>query len=169
NDDPANIRNVAAWGGGGLYDIGCYLINSARLLFGGEPLRSSGLVSRDPRSGVDRLTSILLEFEQGHAIGVCGTQHVPYQRVQVFGTKARLEIEIPFNIPPTQPTRLFIDDGSDLRGGAVETIEVPAADQYTVQGELFSSAILRGAPAPYPLEDSLGNMRVIEAVITLTQ
>jgi predicted dehydrogenase len=169
NDDPSNIRNVAAWGGGGLYDIGCYLINSARLLFGGEPLRSRGLIARDPSTGVDRLASMLLEFENGHAVGVCGTQHVPYQRVQILGTRARLEIEIPFNIPPRQSTRLFVDDGGDLRGASVKTIEIPAADQYTIQGDLFSTAILTGAAAPYPLEDSLGNLRVIEAVITLTE
>lgn len=169
NDDPANIRNVVQWGGGGLYDIGCYLINSARLLFGGEPRRVSGLVARDPLSGVDRLTSMNLEFDAGHAIGVCGTQHVPYQRVQVFGTRGRLEIEIPFNIPPTQPTRLFVDDGRDLYGGSIETITVPAADQYTVQGDLLSSAILRRAAAPYPLEDSRANMRVIDAVFAATR
>lgn len=169
NDDPANIRNVAAWGGGGLYDIGCYLVNSARLLFGSEPRRVRGMMARDPDSGVDRLASMLLEFEQGHAIGVCGTRHVPYQRMQIFGTRARLEIEIPFNAPPDRSTRLFIDDGSDLRGGAIETIEIPAADQYTIQGDELSEAILTRAPAPYPLEDSLANMAVIEAVIPLNE
>lgn len=164
NPDPANIRNVEAWGGGGLYDIGCYLINSARMVFGGEPRRVRGLVARDPVLGVDRLTSMLLEFENGHAVGVCGTQHVPYQRIQIFGTRARLEIEIPFNAPPDRPTRLFLDDGQDLRGASIETIEIPAADQYTVQGDEFSAAILAGSPAPYPLEDSLNNMSVIDAL-----
>ena len=164
NLDPANIRNVAAWGGGGLYDIGCYLINCARLVFGGEPRQVRGLVARDPMSGVDRLTSMLLEFENGHAIGVCGTQHVPYQRIQIFGTRARLEIEIPFNAPPDQPTRLLIDDGTDLCGAAVEIIEIPAADQYTIQGDEFSAAILQRTPAPYPLEDSLNNLRVIDTI-----
>jgi len=164
NPDPANIRNVAAWGGGGLYDIGCYLINSARLVFGGEPRRVRGLMARDPVSGVDRLTSMLLEFENGHAIGVCGTQHVPYQRIQIFGTRARLEIEIPFNAPPDRSTRLFIDDGTDLCGASIETIEISAADQYTIQGDEFSAAILTGRPAPYPLEDSLNNMCVIDTM-----
>jgi predicted dehydrogenase len=169
NDNPGDIRNVAAMGGGGLYDIGCYLVNSARLLFDDEPRRVRGLMTRDPSSGVDRLTSMMLEFEQGHAVGVCGTQHVPYQRIQIFGSRARLEIEIPFNIPPDRPTRLFIDDGSDLSGASVETIEIPAADQYTIQGDEFSAAIQSGRPAPYPLEDSLRNLTVIEAVITLSE
>ena len=33
NVDPANVRNVAEWGGGGLLDIGCYLVNTARFIF----------------------------------------------------------------------------------------------------------------------------------------
>jgi predicted dehydrogenase len=37
-------------------------------------------------------------------------------------------------------------------------------DQYTIQGDLFSEAIRRGTPAPYPLEDSIANMRVIDAL-----
>lgn len=165
NDDPANIRNVAAWGGGGLYDIGCYLVNSARLLFGSEPRRVRGLMIRDAERGVDRLASMLLEFGRGHAIGICGTRHVPYQRMQILGSRRRLEIEIPFNTSPDQATRLYLDDGSDLAGGAIETITIPAADQFAVQAEEFSRAILDGQAAPYPLEDSIANMRVIEALV----
>ena len=168
NPDPANIRNVAAWGGGGFYDIGCYLVNSARLLFGNEPRRVRGLMARDPETGVDRLASMLLEFEQGHAVGVCGTRHVPYQRIQIFGTRGRLEVEIPFNTTPIHPTRLLVDDGSDLRGGGIETIEIPAADQFAIQGDELSTAILTGVPAPYPLEDSLANLAVIDAVLAAT-
>lgn len=165
NEDAANIRNVKAWGGGGLYDIGCYLVNSARLLFGAEPRRVHGLMAHDAATGVDCITSMLLEFDAGHAAGIVGTRHVPYQRIQIFGTRSRLEIEVPFNAPPAHSTRLFIDDGSDLHGASIETIEIPAEDQYTIQGEEFSAAIRNGTAAPYPLEDSLANMAVIEAVI----
>ncbi len=92
NNDPANIRNVAEYGGGGLMDIGCYPINTSRFLFGAEPVRVSGLIENDPAFQVDRLTSAMLEFPTGHAVFTCSTQLVPYQRVQVFGTKGRIEI-----------------------------------------------------------------------------
>jgi predicted dehydrogenase len=164
NADPGNIRNVKAWGGGGLYDIGCYLINSARWAFGAEPVRASAAIRRDPASGVDTLTSMLLEFPGGHATGICSTQLAPYQRVTLFGTAARLEIEIPFNLPPGRPGRLRLDAGTPLDGSGGRWITCKAADQYTVQGEELSRAILTGKPAPYPLEDSLANMRVIDAL-----
>lgn len=166
NADPANIRNIKAWGGGGVYDIGCYLINSARWAFGAEPVGIACALDRDPVSGVDTLASMLLEFPNGHATAVCSTQLTPFQRVTFFGTNARLEVEIPFNLSPDRGGRLRIDDGKALDGSSGEWIECKAANQYTIQGDAFSAAILKGKPAPYPLEDSLANMRVIDAVLS---
>jgi predicted dehydrogenase len=155
NEDPANIRNVAAYGGGALMDIGCYLIHTSRMLLRREPSRVIGLVDRDPRFGVDRMTSMLLDFGSVHAGGTCSTQMTPYQRVHVLGSSGRIEIEIPFNAPSDRPCRLFVNG---------ETVETATCDQYTIQAELFSRAIRERKPAPYPLEDSVKNMAVIEAV-----
>lgn len=164
NRDPQNIRNVPEYGGGGLMDIGCYPINTSRFLFEREPHRVVGLVENDPEMKVDRLTSAILDFAPGQAIFTCSTQLVPYQRIQIFGTKARIEIEIPFNAPPDQPCRIFVDDGSDLHGGSARVEELPVCDQYTLQGDEFSRAIRERTEVPVPLEDSLANMQVIEAL-----
>ncbi len=164
NDDPTNIRNRPETGGGALYDIGCYCIQAARCGFGQEPARVCGLIDRDPQMRTDRLTSALLDFPAGHAIFTCSTQLVPYQRVQFYGTKGRIDIEIPFNAPPDRPTRLFIDDGSDLFGAGIATETFPIVDQYTLQGDAFSKAVLDGTPPPLPLEEAIANMRVIEAI-----
>jgi predicted dehydrogenase len=90
---------------------------------------------------------------------------VPSQRVHVFGTKARLEIEIPFNAPPDKPCRIFIDDGTSLNGDSRKPIEFPVCDQYTLQGDDFSRAIRAGGGQPLPLEDSIANMRVLDAIV----
>jgi predicted dehydrogenase len=164
NRDAANIRNVPAFGGGALMDIGCYLVNTSRFIFDEEPRRVIAAMERDPDFGVDRLTSMLLEYPSGHAAGTCGTQMVAHQRVNIFGARGRIEIEIPFNAPPDRPCRLFVDDGSDLFGAGVERVEFETCNQYQLQGDLLSQAIRDGAPAPYPLEDSIKNMAVIEAL-----
>jgi predicted dehydrogenase len=164
NDDPANIRNVAAMGGGGLMDIGCYLLTTSRMIFGEEPRRVIALIERDSTTSVDVVTSMMLDFPSGQAIGTCSTRMVPYQRVHVLGTRGRMEIEIPFNAPIDRPCRLRVDDGRDLFGGGVETIELETCDQYRIQGDLFSRAILDDADVLYPLEKSLENMRWIEAL-----
>jgi predicted dehydrogenase len=169
NNDPSNIRNVVEWGGGALMDIGCYLIMTSRMIFGEEPRRVMGCIERDSESRVDTLTSIMLDYPSGHAIGTSSTRLISHQRVQVFGTKGKLEVEIPFNAPPDRPCRIFVDDSGDLSGQGVETIEIPTCDQYTVQGDLFSRAILDNSNAPYPLELSVANMALIEAVFRSAQ
>jgi len=165
NVDPANIRNRMDSGGGALMDIGCYLIHASRYAFGGQPTRVVASIDRDPQMGIDRLTSAILEFPAGQAIFTCSTQLIPYQRVHFLGTRGRIELEIPFNAPPDRPTRLFIDSTGDLFGQPeVETF--PTCDQYTLQGDAFSKAILDDTEVPVPLEDAIGNMAVIEAIFS---
>jgi predicted dehydrogenase len=165
NPDPANIRNILAYGGGGLMDIGCYPIFTSRFIFGTEPRRVAAVIERDPRMKIDRLTSAILDFPAGQSIFTCATQLVPYQRMQIFGTRGRVEIEIPFNAPPDRPCRVFVDDGCDLFGSGTETLEFPVCDQYTIQGDLFSRAVRDGGEVPVPLESSIRNMAVIDAVV----
>jgi predicted dehydrogenase len=162
--DPQNVRNILEYGGGGLMDIGCYLVYTSRLVFGEEPIRVLGLFEADPDMRIDVLTSGILHFPSGQCVFTCGTQIVPYQRVQILGTKARIEIEIPFNAPPDQPCRIFIDDGVDLSGRGAEALEFETCNQYTIQGDLFSKSIRQGTELPVPLEGSVRNMAVIEAL-----
>ncbi|WP_374373836.1 Gfo/Idh/MocA family protein [Dongia sp.] len=164
-DDPTNVRNQAEIGGGGLYDIGCYPIVIARYLFGAEPFRVTAAMDRDPTFKTDRLTSAIAEFPGGrHLVFGCATQLVPRQHVQILGTKARAEVMIPFNAPPGQTTIIRIDDGSDLSGANIKTETIPACDQYTLQGEVFSAAIRGGPPLEFNLQDAVCNMRVIDAM-----
>jgi predicted dehydrogenase len=164
NNDPANIRNQVEAGGGALMDIGCYLIHASRYAFGQQPSRVVGLIDRDPATHIDRLTSAILDFAGGQSIFTCSTQMVPDQRIHFFGTTGRMEIEIPFNAPPDRPTRLFIDTTGDLFGGGITTEEFPVCDQYTLQGDAFSKAVLGNTEVPVSLEDAIGNMAVIEGV-----
>jgi predicted dehydrogenase len=164
NDDPANIRNQADLGGGALMDIGCYMILAARFGFKQEPTRVVATLDRDPKMHTDRLTSALLDFPGGQATFTCSTQLVPYQRVQFFGAKGRIEVEVPVNAPPDRPTRIFLDSGSDLFGGGVTTETFPVCDQYTLQGDAFSNAVQTGGEVPVTVEDAIRNMSVIEAI-----
>jgi predicted dehydrogenase len=165
NRDPNNIRNIAEYGGGAMMDIGCYPVTMSRFFFGREPKRVSALVNRDPEMGIDRLSSALLDFDPGDVLFTCSTQMVPFQRMQVFGTKGRIEIEIPYNIPPDRPSRIFVDDGSQLAGARARVEEFPACDQYMTQGEAFSKAIQEDTEVPVSLEDAVANMSVIDAVL----
>jgi predicted dehydrogenase len=167
NDDPANVRNVAGYGGGGLYDIGCYLIHTSRLALGRAPLRVQALVDRDPRFGVDRLASFLLDFGDVHGVYTCSMRLANHQRVTLLGETGRIEVEIPFNAPLDEPTRLIVStttsSGGDLFGLRHRVEEIAACNQYTIQGDLFSRAILEGGNVPVPLEDAFVNMASLDA------
>lgn len=168
NVDPANVRNVAAMGGGGLLDIGCYLVHAARWIFGREPARVSSLIERDATFGIDRLASMLMDFDGGHAIATCGTQMVPSQRLHILGETARIEIEIPFNAPPDRPCRIFLFDGSSP-SASPRVVEFPVCDQYTLQGDALSDAIRGRTDQPLPLEDSIANMSVLDSLASGTE
>ena len=162
--NPQNVRQVRDWGGGALLDIGCYPIQISRFIFETEPLRVTAAIERDPDWDVDRLTSGMMEFANGHSVFTCGTQVIYYQRVQIFGTTGRIEIEIPFNAPRDAATRVFYDPEGNLSGEGIRTELIPVCDQYTIQGDLFSKAIREGGEVTTPLEDSLCNMAVIDAM-----
>ena len=162
--DPANIRNVMGWGGGGLLDIGCYPITTSRFVTGLEPLRVAAIIERDPQSGIDRLGAVTLDYGAVQCGFQYGTQLVPRQTMQFFGDKGRLVVEVPFNAPSNAPSRLSIYEGPGLGDVAVETIEIPPCDQYGTMGDAFAAAVQDGTPQPVPLENSLANMKVIDAV-----
>ena len=170
NDDPANIRNILDAGGGALYDIGCYSINLSRMLFGAEPDRVEGAIVRDGASGVDIVTSGILGFGDGIASFTCSTRAEDDQRVDVYGTSGRISVEIPFNIPPDQPTRIFVTAGGDPPVAPdTETLTFEAADPYTIEAEAFATAVLEGRPVPVPPADAVANLRVMERLFAAAE
>ena len=160
NLDAGNIRNRPDYpGSGGLMDIGCYPISVSRFIFDAEPQRVLSLINRDPNWKIDSLTSAILEFEQGHATFTCSTQLTPYQRVNIFGTEGRFEIEIPFNAPEYEPTKVYYETDA-----GIETITIDTSHQYQIEGDLFSKAVLEGTQVPTPPTDAIANMKVIDAL-----
>lgn len=169
-DDPTNVRNQASIGGGGLFDVGCYAINTARFLFNAEPLRAIALMERDPVFDTDRLTSGLMEFPGGRQLAfTCATQLSLTQNVTILGTRGRIEIPIPFNAPTDAATVIIEDDGRDLLGGGREEIAIEPVDQYRQQADAFAAAILSGEPLSSSLDDAIANMMAIDALIRSTE
>ena len=160
NADPANIRNIAEVGGGALMDIGCYCVSLSRFIFGAEPGRICGIMEFDPQFKTDRLTSGILDFGRGTSTFTCSTQLAPFQRVNIFGTDGWVEIEIPFNAPPDRPCKIAYRHGNESG-----EIAFDICDQYRIQGELFSKAILQDSEVPTRLDDAVANMKVIDALI----
>lgn len=159
NDDPENYRNSAEMGGGGLMDVGCYSISVARLIFGREPEKVYGYSEYDPEFNIDRLTSGLMSFGTGTSVFTCSTQCHKDQYVKIYGTKGMMELDWPFNPDFSKDTVLNIKIGDDERE---ETFG--PCDHFTLQADAFAHAILTDSPVHVSLEDSIGNMEVIDKV-----
>jgi predicted dehydrogenase len=160
NINPEDIRNQADIGGGGLLDIGCYCISISRFLFGSEPKRLCATIEYDPKLKTDRLVSAVLEFEKGNAVFTCSTQLTSNQYAKVLGTKGKMELEIPFTPMPEDSAKIILQTGEKS-----EEIIFEPCDQYTLQGDLFSQAILNNTDVFTPFEDALANMKVIDKII----
>ncbi|WP_119275026.1 Gfo/Idh/MocA family protein [Taklimakanibacter deserti] len=160
-DDPKNVRNIAKIGGGGLLDIGCYPITVARYIFDAEPKAVTAVFDRDPKFKTDRAASGLADFGKGRQLSFAiSTQTAPFQRVQIAGTKGRIEVEIPFNAPPDKPNRYFVQ-GMAMNEG--KTYELPVSDQYQLQAEAFGRVIRKDKKAAYGIKDAIQNMKIIDA------
>jgi predicted dehydrogenase len=165
NTDPRNVRNMADIGGGAVYDIGCYPIVTARFIFDAEPERVIAIIDRDPEFRTDRTTSAILDYGQGRQLTfTVSTQTVPYQRVNIFGTKGRLEVEIPFNAPQGAALRLWLDDGKKLGDASAKVVKIEKADQYQLQGEYFSRVVRGKEKNLYGVEDAIQQARILDAV-----
>jgi predicted dehydrogenase len=166
NDDSSNIRNIVDFGGGALFDIGCYSVNLSRMLFAAEPTGVRASVVRDPATGVDVVTSGILDFPDGGVSAfTCSTRAEDDQRVDVYGTTGRISVGIPFNIPPDRPTHVYVTSGGDPPVAPnTERLTFDTADPYAVEAETFAAMVLDGTPDPFPLEDGVENLRVIERI-----
>jgi predicted dehydrogenase len=169
NDDPENIRNVLEYGGGALMDIGCYTIHLSRLILGGEPTAVKAAVRRDPTTGVDTVTTAILEFGDRVATFGCSTRAEPDQRVDIYGTNGRINIEIPFNIPDDRPTRISVTaEGSPPSEPATNIIEFEPVNQYKLQAEAFAAAVLDGTAMPDVGFEAVQNILTIERLFAAT-
>jgi predicted dehydrogenase len=164
NEAPDNIRHRAEWGGGGLLDIGFYPVTMSRFLFEAEPVRVMGLLEIDPRFGVDRLASAILEYPSGHAVFTCATQLAPHQSVDVLGTRGRIALDLPWSMPHERPSRLWLAGDGPPGESLPEEVWFPACDQWGIQCDRFGEALRAGAPAPVPIEDAVANLRVLDAI-----
>jgi predicted dehydrogenase len=159
NVDPKNIRNKVGIGGGGLLDIGCYCISISRFLFGSEPKFVCSSIDYDPEMKIDRLVTGILQFYNGTSSISCSTQIAFTQGAEIFGTKGKITIEMPFTPSPDTSAKIILQQGENIK-----KITFEPCNSYTLQGDAFSKSILDDSPVQISLSDTLANMKVIDKI-----
>ena len=163
--DPDNIRNRPALGGGGLLDLGMYLVSTSRYIIEDEPRRALALMERDPHFKTDCLVSFLLDFPTAQGSFVCSTQMGLNQRFVILASRGVIEIETPFTPPATSGTTIRIASTPTESNALADELEaIPPADQYAMELAAFARSVKNQAEPTVPIARSHANMRVLDAL-----
>ena len=164
-NDLSNVRYVKEWGGGGIYDVGCYPVFTARHIFQERPTRVFAATRKEESTGVDILASAIVDFPTALLTFTCGMQMVPNQFMQFYGTEKWLQLRLPFN--PLHKNEAVIEiHNNNINTPEPELISIPRCNQYTLMCDDFSSAVIEDREVSVPLEDSLINMAILEALLS---
>ncbi|MGR3614816.1 MAG: Gfo/Idh/MocA family protein [Paracoccaceae bacterium] len=156
--DTGNIRNKPETGGGGLRDIGVYVIGSARFATGQEPEQISSSIRWE--NGIDTFTEIRARFPGFTYSSYVSIRSHPHQEMVFHGEKGLIRLPTPFN------ARVFGEACVELHRPGLEICvqRFPAADHYKLQVEAFGHSVRSGAEYPCPLEFSKGTQVMIDQV-----
>lgn len=157
-----NVRFRKAWGGGSVYDIGCYPISAARLILGREPEAATAhaLFSAE-HDDVDMMASGLLEFPDAVALTFeCAMWAGGRNTLQILGADGYIDVPEAFLYGGGRGANFRV-----VAGGNSREVEVPQANQYALQADDFAAVVLDGKPQKFPPSDAVANMRVIDAVL----
>jgi len=156
--DTGNIRNRAETGGGGLRDIGVYVIGSARFATGQEPDTVQSAIRWE--DGIDTFTEIRAQFPGFTYSAYVSIRMHPHQEMVFHGERGLIRLTAPFN------ARVFGEARVELHRPGLEVLvrRFPADDHYKLQVEAFCRSIRAGDEYPCPLEFSRGTQAMIDRV-----
>jgi predicted dehydrogenase len=158
-DRETNIRMKKNMGGGSIYDIGSYCIHSIRNVLQSEPVEVRAIAEIDPQSGIDLSSVVHMKLDNGmHCVFDSSFDMAFRQEYEIVGTKGR--IMVPKAFRPDALGNEGVIYIESVKGNRSETID---GDQYKYQIEHFSQAILEDFQPFYTVENTLQNMRVIDA------
>lgn len=159
-----DFRTRPEWGGGAIYDLGCYTAMASRFIFGAEPLRVFASCDRDGRD-IDMISSVILDFgDRRHAVFSVSLEQASAQSLDVICERASISLPKAYVPSRTEPNLIHIDTSADHAKSALTTRSFAALDQYEAEVSNFSRSVL-GLDSPfYGLADARANMAVIDAI-----
>lgn len=159
--DKDNVRYRADWGGGSIYDVGCYPISAARLLFGAEPVSACVTAFFSPEHDhVDMMAQGVIEFPGDVALTFdCGMWADFRNKLEILGTEGRIEVPWAFLNPSDGEGFYVVKRGERREEGHLQT------NQYTLQVDDFARSVFGEQPLRFAPEDAVSNMKVIDACL----
>jgi len=156
-----NFRLKPAMGGGALMDVGCYGVSLARWITAAEPTKVQAQAVYHP-AGVDLQMVGTLGFA-GETLAVFEASFIAalQQTYTVVGDGGT--IELPHNaFVPWENDAIYTRRKQDAEVGEAHTVK--GADEYRLMVEHFADAVLKKTDLFYSPDDSIANMRVLDAL-----
>jgi predicted dehydrogenase len=161
NRDPNNMRNMVSLGGGALPDIGVYPTVTTRFATGKEALRVQATVERDPEFGTDTYSSVRADFGEFELSFYLSTCLADRQTMVFHGEQGYIEVKTPFNAGGFGAEEVEL---TSQRHATSQIFRFPDQRQYRLEVEAFARAVA-GEPAEiFPLESSVKNQQLIDAI-----
>ena len=149
-----NFRWIREYGGGSLWDVGCYPISFARMLVGVEPAEVFGWQVTGPEGSDDSFFG-QMRFGNGvHMQFDCGFTSTPRSFIEIVGTAGSMQVPNAFK--PGRKSEFKI-----IRGDEMETIKIKGQELYLGEVEDMCNAILNQQPPRISLSDSRNNIAAI--------
>ncbi len=161
NRDPGNMRNIPALGGGGLPDIGVYPTITTRFATGKEPIRVQASTDRDPEFGTDIYSSVRADFGDFELSFYVSTQLAARQVMVFHGDKGFIEVKSPFNADRYGAEELELTNQNHSQS---QLFRFQDSRQYKLEAEAFARAAAGGVEEVVPLESSVRNQQLIDAI-----
>ena len=163
NDDMDNIRNQAAAGGGGMRDIGVYVLGSARVVTGQEPLKMD-YARVQLQNGVDTFADMGFSFDEFTYQAYTSIRAAPRQEVHFHGEKGLMTLTCPFNAGVFDQAELHLS----MPDKTVRVERFPGVNHYVLQVEAFGRSLREGAAYDWTLEQARGTQALIDQVLAST-
>ena len=142
-----NYRNSSSFGGGPLYDIGCYAILTGCLLFDGTPEVISAIAKMDDKFDVEKQVDAILRWPNGEILNFSvSSDAVLCQSLHVLGDKGWAKLNVPVN--PPEVTHAYWSTGSLDKG---TKISFPKCNQYKLMVDDFINKANSGATSDFSI------------------
>ena len=140
-----NYRNNSCFGGGPLYDIGCYAILTGCLLFDGTPEVVSAIAKMDDGFDVEKQIDAVLRWPNGEVLNFTVSSDAALcQSLHVLGENGWAKLNVPVN--PPEVTHAYWSRGGLNKG---ERINFPRCNQYKLMIDDFVTQANSGATSDF--------------------
>ena len=157
-DRPGCIKLFPELGGGSSWDVGCYPVNLISYLVGNDP--ETVVAVKNMKDGVDYSLSAILKFSNGIMAELdCGFDSFSYRALEISGSEGTMLVPEVF---VDAPDPILIKAG---RNGRTEEIAVPVQERYVEEVKAVCRAILDGRKELLPLEETIGNIRLMNRIL----